>query len=98
MPEELKQIVKGIRSEVKFPVWYFSGLVLIGIFIGFMAYADGRDDKLEAEYLTIPQVGDVYNYKIDKSENYVDSMQFMVAKENVMNLYTEGDIFDISRD
>jgi len=134
MPEELKQTVKRTRSEVRFPIWYFSGLVLIGIFIGFMAYADGRDDKLEAQYLNNPQGGDVYNYKIenerfssmkvlavsgdslvlcqnqyevdrrtglykiDKPENYVDSMQFVVAKENVMNLYAEGDIFDINRD
>jgi len=134
MPDELKQAVKRTRSEVKFPVWYFSGMVLIGIFIGFMAYADGRDDKLETEYMANPQVGDVYEYKIenkrfssmkvlavsddslvlcqnqyevdrmtglykiDKSENFVDSMQFAVAKRDIIDLYNEGDIFDINRE
>ncbi|MFA0964874.1 hypothetical protein AB9P05_23900 [Roseivirga sp. BDSF3-8] len=56
---------KNLKNETKVPFWKFSGLFLIVMLVAFGVYASGENDKKNAEYISNPAAGDVYEYKLD---------------------------------
>ncbi|WP_103069149.1 zinc ribbon domain-containing protein [Aquimarina sediminis] len=63
MPESLKRECESLKNNTKGPIWQFAGLGIIAVLITWGIYADGEDKKLE--YIASPQVGDIYEYKIE---------------------------------
>lgn len=65
MPEPTKREYENLKNETKGPIWQFAGLGVIAILIAWGSYASGEDKKLELEYIKSPQIGDIYEYKIE---------------------------------
>lgn len=65
MPNAIKAEFEQVKSNSKGPIWQFSGLGLFAILIAVAVYANNENSKLDLEYLQTPQVGDVYEYKIE---------------------------------
>lgn len=65
MPDSLKREFENLKNETKGPIWQFTGLGIIAILIVWGNYVNGEDKKTELEYLKSPQIGDVYEYKIE---------------------------------
>ncbi len=96
MPEQIKRACFNLKKESKGPLWQFSGLVLIGIFIVFSIYANGEDKKRELEYLKAPQIGDVYEFKI-KTGGYSTLKVVNVTNDSVYVSPNEYEINKISK-
>ena len=67
---ELKQMPAQIRAhhertltETRLPLWQFTGLALLLVFIAFSVYADRAKQEEQARFLKNPEAGDVYEYK-----------------------------------
>ena len=65
MPDSLKREFENLKNETKGLIWQFTGLGIIAILIVWGNYVNGEDKKTELEYLKSPQIGDVYEYKIE---------------------------------
>lgn len=66
LPENLKQEYKFLKGQLKVPFWYFSGLIVLILFISWIAYMIRNDNLNETSYLNDPQVGDVYATKPER--------------------------------
>lgn len=65
MSRDLQQQYNNLKAETRVPIWQFSGLGLIAVFIAFGAYSSGQEEKNRLEYVANPLAGDVYKYKTD---------------------------------
>lgn len=60
---EKKTAIANLKASINTPVYMFSGLALIVIFIGFLAYqSNARKNEINS-LLTDPAIGDVYTLK-----------------------------------
>ncbi|MCG8306942.1 MAG: zinc ribbon domain-containing protein [Cytophagales bacterium] len=69
MPEEIKREYRDLKSEARTPIWQFSGLVLIVMFVTWMNFTNKENEKTELEYISSPLKGDIYEYETESS-NY----------------------------
>lgn len=58
----------NLKSSAKTPIWTFSGLVLLVIFILFLIVSDRQKKEKVATLLQTPQSGDVYEVKDDNKQ------------------------------
>ena len=66
--DQFKDVLGKLRQSVKFPKYMFSGSGLVlALIVALVINADQRE-KREIEYLTHPQVGDVYHLKDHEEE------------------------------
>ncbi|MEM9329382.1 MAG: hypothetical protein AAGA85_27220 [Bacteroidota bacterium] len=63
LTEEMKSQVKLLKSAVKTPIYMFSGLGLVALFIAYTSYSGIKTGNLQQGYINDPQVGDVYVLK-----------------------------------
>lgn len=68
--EQIKSKYDLEKSGNSYPIWYFSGLALIAGLIAFGAYTSKQHDKDVAEYITSPQIGDVYTLESNNRKGY----------------------------
>lgn len=54
-----------IKSQAKTPLWTFSGLVLLAALIVFGVISSKQNNAKNAELISTPQKGDVYEIKLD---------------------------------
>lgn len=64
MPAPLQAQSKAIAAQASTPVWTFSGLALLGIFITWAIISDQQEDKETLAFVAAPQYGDVYEVKL----------------------------------
>ena len=64
-PLLIKNKFQKVKEEAKGPIWQFVGLAFFIIIVGLSIYSSGERDKQELIYITTPQEGDIYNYKVD---------------------------------
>jgi hypothetical protein len=70
--------IKNLRSEIKkkfdretqkqrarMPVWFFSGSIVVALFIGYIAYSANETENLAQNYAHHPKPGDVYRVTAD---------------------------------
>lgn len=90
---------KSIAKTIKPPLWMFSGLIAIILFLSFLFWdrktSPERNKKQALELVADPQKGDVYEvkfdekefglYKVNRIEN--DSVYFLVHDYAVANAY-----------
>jgi hypothetical protein len=69
MNTEMRGKMKQLKSSVSIPKYLFSGLVIFVLAISYFAYSGHQQGKLEEEYITNPQVGDVYLIKDSKEKS-----------------------------
>ncbi len=70
MQAPLKREYKVFKSDVKGPIWQFSGLTLILLLFVWGIYSSKQNDILKKEYISAPLVGDTYDYKVIETSNY----------------------------
>lgn len=61
----LKSDYELIKSNSKTPIWTFSGLALISVFIIMGEISDKQKDEKNAKLILTPQKGDIYEIKKD---------------------------------
>ncbi|WP_170119992.1 zinc-ribbon domain-containing protein [Dysgonomonas alginatilytica] len=90
---------KGIAKNIKPPLWMFSGLIVIVLFLSYLFWDSKtrpeRNKQQALELVANPQKGDIYEvkfdekefglYKVDRVEN--DSVYFLVHDYAVANAY-----------
>ncbi len=91
MNESLLREYNNVRALVRPPIWQFVGLFIISVVVVWAVVVSNRNNKKEAEYISEPQVGDIYRYKLDDGYSLMrviavgDSMVVTVANEYVAN-------------
>lgn len=95
----LKGLPPAIQSKFEFekqgariPVWYFSGVILIALIIGFISYSIGEDKVEDSEQVNDPQVHDVYSLKMDESGYYSTMKVVEVTSDSVFVVYNDYEI------
>ena len=96
MPEPIKRECENLKNESKGPIWQFAGLVVIAVLIAWGSYASGEDKKLELEYIKSPQVGDIYEYKIETG-SYSTLKVVSVTNDSVFVSPNEYEISKMSK-
>ena len=94
MPENFKAAFKSFKSQLKTPVWHFSGLVIVILFIGWSVYAGNQNKKENQVFINQPQVGDVYEYKTD-TDYY--SLMKVTAVEGQNIIFVAND-YEVARE
>ena len=93
MSAAMKKESSVARKEAKGPIWQFSGLFIFPALIVFAFFIGKRESVKEAEYLSNPLVGDVYNY-------YTDSSQYStmrIVHLNKDSIYVQLNNYEIGR-
>nr|MBI1229818.1 zinc-ribbon domain-containing protein [Cytophagales bacterium] len=62
---DLRFSYDAIRSKTKIPIWTYSGLGLFAAFIVLGAISSNQRDERNTNFISEPQVGDVYEIKIE---------------------------------
>jgi len=52
-------------KSTKPPVWHFTGLILVALFVVYAGIQGNFKDKRELGYINDPNVGDIYYYKVE---------------------------------
>ena len=68
MPEPLKREYQTFKTDVKGPIWQFSGLVLLACLIAFAGYSGRKDNNNTITYLAQPAKGDIIEYRTETSQ------------------------------
>ncbi len=66
MNEPLKLAYQNVNSNTKSPIWHWSGLGVIVILIGLIAFTGSQHKKDAINYINNPQTGDIYEYKANE--------------------------------
>jgi len=82
MPHPIKKEYEKIKNNSKGPIWQYAGLAIFAFLIVWAVYANGANKKLELKYINSPQVGDVYEYKIE-NEKYSTLKVVKVTNDSV---------------
>lgn len=61
---------KENSGSARFPVWMFSGLILIVGLIGMAFYSSNKTENTELGYIDQPEVGDIYSVELDSTNHY----------------------------
>ncbi len=85
MPKNIDRQYREIKSEVKLPLWYFSGLALFALFITYIIYSSNIEAKNELAYITNPLAGDVYDIK-EEPDNFSTIKVVEVTKNSILFL------------
>ncbi len=96
MPERLKMEYQNFKSDAKGPIWQFSGLFLIACLIGFAGYSSSKDKENTAQYLTAPEIGDVYEYRIETG-SYSTMKVMQVTNDSLFMSFNDYEISKSSR-
>ncbi|WP_298479207.1 zinc-ribbon domain-containing protein [uncultured Maribacter sp.] len=93
MSPEMKKECNTVKNEIKGPIWQFSGLFIFALLIVFAGFAGKKDKENEAQYLSSPLAGDIYDYKTENSQ-YSTMRIIHVSADSV---YVQLNDFEIGR-
>jgi len=74
MPPDLRNQCVKFRKAQKFPIWHFSGLIAVCLFILYGVISDSNASRRQNAYLTNPQVNDVYVIQYENEDYTVDEV------------------------
>lgn len=63
VPQILKTYTNAFKSETKYKIYQFAGLMLFAILMGLGFIQSSLDEDQELTYLEQPAIGDIYEYK-----------------------------------
>ncbi|TVZ15264.1 hypothetical protein JM81_1489 [Maribacter sp. MAR_2009_72] len=96
MPDQLQLQYKNIKGNVKGPTWQFSGLLLLICLIGLIIYTTGRDKLNTKLYLSEPEIGDIYKYRVDNG-NYSTMKLVSITQDSLFLSLNDYEISKRSR-
>jgi hypothetical protein len=67
MPISLRAAYQASMAKAKTPLWTFTGLMIFAALIALGAFTGHENSKKNAEWISTPQAGDIYEVKIDRS-------------------------------
>ena len=80
---DIDNTYEAVKKEVKFPITYYSGLVLLAIFIGFVVFSIDDVEAKKTDHVENPKVGDVYITKSKGDKEYHAFKVVDVGKDTV---------------
>jgi hypothetical protein len=86
LPAELQESVRGFKKETRAPLWHWSGLALIAVFIAWAAVASSQDARANADYLAAPRAGDIYTVRDQDNQSNYSLLKVVSAKGNAVEL------------
>jgi len=63
MPQSFKDAYDAFKAQAKTPAYMYVGIVLLAIVIAAAVYQSNQDDKKNAQWITAPQRGDIFEIK-----------------------------------
>jgi len=96
MPEPIKREYINLKNDTKGPIWQFAGLGIIAALISWGIYTNIEDKKKESVYLQLPQMGDVYKYKVENG-NYSTFKIVDVSQDSIFISPNEYEINKIGQ-
>ena len=93
MPSEFKQAFKHFKGSLKTPVWHFSGLIIIALFVGWSIYAGKQNQVKNDSSIANPMVGDVYEVKTN--DEYYSLLKVTRVGEEQISIVSNK--FEVSR-
>ena len=92
LPEQIKQKFELEKAGVRFPLWYFSGLILIAIAIALATYLSKKDAENDKLYIQQPMIGDVYSVKASQTGYYTSMKITKVTTDSVYVVFNDYEI------
>jgi len=92
MPESIRREYDDLKRNAKGPLWQFVGLAIVAMFIAWGSYSSGEEQKRELQFLATPQVGDIYEYKVESGS----FSSFKVQEVFADSLYIVPNEYEIS--
>ncbi|WP_426060245.1 hypothetical protein [Hymenobacter sp. B1770] len=86
LPAEVQESARGFKKETRAPLWHWSGLALIAIFIAWAVVASSQDARANADYLAAPRPGDIYTVRSDEDQSIYSLLKVVSAKGNAVEL------------
>lgn len=80
------------RQGAKTPLWNFAGIGVIACIVCLIIYIGKADKAKEAEYITDPQIGDVYGIKGNLSGYYAAMKVTKVTGDSVYVIHSDFEI------
>src|SRR4051812_15178616 len=68
MSPTLKMFYDNLRSNTKTPVWTFSGMALIALFVVSAIVSDQKKDQRNAALILAPKAGDIFEIKTEANQ------------------------------
>ena len=68
MPAGYTSSYENFKSQLKTPIWTFTGLVLLVVLISAAVVSDRQKNELNAKLILTPQSGDVFEIKTKESQ------------------------------
>lgn len=72
-----------LKKEVKYPVTYYSGLVIVALLVGFLIIDSNEVEAKKTDYVENPNIGDVYITKSKGDKEYHAFKVVEVGKDTV---------------
>jgi hypothetical protein len=91
--ESLQEIAKTEQQKLKYPWWYFSGLIFLVLIVLSVISYHQYDHFRDAEYVKSPIIGDIYEYK-EKNGWYSSFIVNKVFQDSVYVRYNQYNIDD----
>lgn len=92
LPEQTKQKFELETADTKYPIWYFSGLILLITAITTAFYLSKKDAENDKLYIQDPVVGDLYSIKSSKNEYYTSMRVTEVTTDSVFVVFNDYEI------
>ncbi|MBI3235613.1 MAG: zinc-ribbon domain-containing protein [Bacteroidetes bacterium] len=81
------------KSQVKAPVWMFTGLALFIALIGFAMYESGENTAKNARLLASPKTGDIYEIKKDVGQYTLYKVEYVKGD----SVYLVSSILEVNK-
>ncbi len=96
MPSSIKKTYIELEKQTKGPIWQFAGAAILFLLVVWAGIAGRKNGKLEAEYISSPQIGDIYEYKIEPG-HYSTLKVISISEDSVFVSPNEYEITKISK-
>lgn len=90
MNEKLRNASADVKRNTKTPIWYWSGLGIIGVIFVFGIFSAVQHDKDVVDYIASPLKGDVIDYK--PTEYYSTLKIANVTKDSIFLIPNDYEI------
>jgi hypothetical protein len=88
LPEQIKHKFQ-LEKHKGIPLKHFSGLAIIFAIVAWFKYSSAQDDALDKDYITEPQVGDLYSAKGSAFNSFTTMKVSKVTADSVYVFYND---------
>ncbi|QXP60004.1 hypothetical protein [Olleya sp. HaHaR_3_96] len=92
LPNQVREKFNLEKADVKYPIWYFSGLAVLAVIIAFLMYSGKQNAENEKRYIEDPAVGDVYALETPQKGYYSTMKINKVTADSIFVIYNDVSI------